>query len=541
MERSDAELVAESLAGNREAFARIVETYQSLVCSLAYSGTGSLSQSEDLAQETFLIAWRELRQLREPEKLRSWLCSIARSVISNALRRQVREPAHAAQPLELADNAAVPSPSPSEAAIQREEETILWRSLEKIPATYREPLILFYREQESVASVAAKLQLSEDNVRQRLSRGRKLLTDEVAVFVEGLLKRSTPGKAFTVAVVASLPAFTGTTSAAAMGATAGKSVAAAKAAASIGLAGAISGPLLGLLGGWLGAQISLENTASPRERKFVVKMAWITLALAGVFCLGVGAFAFAVRFWWNSHPLPIALGFIGALLAYGAALTTLVLWANRAQQRIRAEESAKAAPGTQPPDRSEFLAPFSCASYEYRSRQKLLGLPLIHVSLGMRPEGRRLPAKGWIAIGEIAYGAFLGLGSQFAVAPISLAGGAAVGGLALGGGAAAGALAVGGGLAAGVFAVGGCAVGWMAALGGLAVARHVALGGAALAARTNDLSAFGAFLPVLHAVKRVAIVAGLFLNVAMVVAMFWLLNRMRAQRSRRGPTRESKG
>ena len=46
---NDAELVAASLAGNRDAFGQIVARYQSLVCSLAYSAMGSLGQSEDLA------------------------------------------------------------------------------------------------------------------------------------------------------------------------------------------------------------------------------------------------------------------------------------------------------------------------------------------------------------------------------------------------------------------------------------------------------------------------------------------------------------
>ena len=55
-------------------------------------------------------------------------------------------------------------------AISREEEAILWRSLERIPKNYREPLILFYREHESVERVAQVLELSEDAVRQRLSR-----------------------------------------------------------------------------------------------------------------------------------------------------------------------------------------------------------------------------------------------------------------------------------------------------------------------------------------------------------------------------------
>ena len=83
---ADAELVSASLAGNREAFGYIVSRYQSLVCSLAYSATGSLSQSEDLAQETFFAAWKHLGDLREPAKLRAWLCGIARNHINNFLR-----------------------------------------------------------------------------------------------------------------------------------------------------------------------------------------------------------------------------------------------------------------------------------------------------------------------------------------------------------------------------------------------------------------------------------------------------------------------
>ena len=50
VEPNDAELVADSLNGSRDAFRRIVERYQTLICSLAYSATGNVSRSEDMAQ-----------------------------------------------------------------------------------------------------------------------------------------------------------------------------------------------------------------------------------------------------------------------------------------------------------------------------------------------------------------------------------------------------------------------------------------------------------------------------------------------------------
>ena len=114
--------------------------------------------------------------------------------------------------------------------MSREEEAILWRSLERIPETYREPLVLFYRERQSVERVAEALELTQDAVKQRLSRGRKLLQEQVLAFVEGALEQTSPGKAFTLGVLAALPVMTTSAKAAAVGATAAKGSAAAKSA-----------------------------------------------------------------------------------------------------------------------------------------------------------------------------------------------------------------------------------------------------------------------------------------------------------------------
>src|SRR5262245_51074460 len=176
---TDTELVGRTLEGDTDAFELIVSRYQSLICSLTYSATGSLGQSQDLAQETFITAWKHLRLLREREKLRAWLCGIARRLIGKALRRDGRQPVHAAAPLEIIQEPADAAPLPSEHVVTKEEEAILWRSLGCIPEIYREPLVLFYREHQSVETVATSLGLSEDAVRQRLSRGRKLLQEEV--------------------------------------------------------------------------------------------------------------------------------------------------------------------------------------------------------------------------------------------------------------------------------------------------------------------------------------------------------------------------
>lgn len=59
----------------------------------------------------------------------------------------------------------------------------MWSALERAPELYREPLVLCYREHRSVEHVAAALDLTEDAVKQRLARGRKILQERVLWFV----------------------------------------------------------------------------------------------------------------------------------------------------------------------------------------------------------------------------------------------------------------------------------------------------------------------------------------------------------------------
>lgn len=123
----------------------------------------------------------------------------------------------AAAPLDEAAETHAPEPLPVEHMVSKEDAGLLWRALERIPEIYREPLVLFYREHQSIEAVAEKLELSADNVKQRLSRGRKFLQEQVLAFVEGALSRTNPGKAFTDSVLASLPALAFSTKAATIG------------------------------------------------------------------------------------------------------------------------------------------------------------------------------------------------------------------------------------------------------------------------------------------------------------------------------------
>jgi RNA polymerase sigma factor (sigma-70 family) len=194
---TDAELLEASKRGEHAAFGTIVERYQNVVCAVSYSRTRDQALSEDVAQETFIAAWRQLDQLREPGRLRSWLCGIAKNLAAKAHKRKARE-----LPIEEPEIAS--RENPFEAVSEAQAERVVGEALERVPDTYRDVLVLYYREQKSIRDVARALEISEAAALQRLSRGRQCLADGVSSLVESSL-RALPRKSLVAGVLAALP------------------------------------------------------------------------------------------------------------------------------------------------------------------------------------------------------------------------------------------------------------------------------------------------------------------------------------------------
>jgi len=329
------ELLRACRAGDKDAFGQIVRQYQGVICALTYSGTGDVAVSEDLAQETFIRAWQALRQLRDFDKFGPWLCKIARNLVRKSLKKNHQDVADAAQSLD-ALHLEVPAtqPGPLQACINKEQQALVWSALQRIPDTYREPIVLFYRQNQSVSQVAAALSLSEDAARQRLSRGRKLLKAELACLLEDFLNATAPNKAFTAAVVAALPPLAGQTVGAAIAAAVAKAAPAAKAAGFFSILGAILGPLLGMVGAIIGIRAGIAAARSPRERAFMKKTAWLTMTYV-LACFGL---LFTLRRLFPPTPgafwLPLAAWF----LVFFAGVLTLVITTERRRRQIQVQD-----------------------------------------------------------------------------------------------------------------------------------------------------------------------------------------------------------
>ncbi len=198
---SDGELIAASRRGERAAFGKLVARYQDVVCTVSYSTTGDWPLSEDVAQDTFIAAWRQLGQLRETARLRPWLCGIARNLARKARKRGARERGH--EPAD--DELPAPSGTPFEHTARAETEQVVRDALARIPDGYREALVLFYREGCSVREVADALGISEPAALQRLTRGRRHLADGVTDLVERSLRAPRRTRYLVGGVLAALP------------------------------------------------------------------------------------------------------------------------------------------------------------------------------------------------------------------------------------------------------------------------------------------------------------------------------------------------
>lgn len=322
---TDAELIQQSISGDEAAYGQMVQRYQSLVCSVAYNRCGDLAMSEDLAQEAFIQAWKKLADLNDANKFKSWICTIVRNLASRSREKSDRNVATDAAQLDSVAEPASAANDPSARAISAEQEQLAWKALAEIPENYREPMILFYREEQSVARVASALEISPDAVKQRLSRGRKFLHEQLVATVETTLENSKPSHAFKSAVLVGLSSIKAKTATAGVA----TSVAAKSAAASTGLGGTFLLTISHLpIIAWL-LRTGLAECRSEREREIMVRhiVVW-TLGL-----IPMAAIMFATISWQLTIEPPALRSLIrpGIMALY---MIPMILSSRRMEKRI---------------------------------------------------------------------------------------------------------------------------------------------------------------------------------------------------------------
>jgi RNA polymerase sigma-70 factor (ECF subfamily) len=173
------ELVARAQRGDRGAFEELVRCTGQMVFARVVLETGDPRRAEDLVQETYLIAFRSIRQLRDVATFRGWLLRIAQNACIDAHRRESRArrspPPQA--PSEVLENVAAPArPDGPGRSESRDRVLAILRSL---PEDYRLPLTLRYLGGADYESIRLQLGLTPGSLRGLLNRGLQLLRAEL--------------------------------------------------------------------------------------------------------------------------------------------------------------------------------------------------------------------------------------------------------------------------------------------------------------------------------------------------------------------------
>jgi RNA polymerase sigma-70 factor (ECF subfamily) len=141
--RTDAELVGASLAGDREAFDLIVERHRRNVYQLCYRFVGNQDDAADLAQDVFVRAFRGLKNFKGEASLGTWLYRIGVNVCLNRLAAKVPA-SESLEPLFLANDEriAAPGESAAEAVLRAERARRVRAAIAQLPKKQRATLIL---------------------------------------------------------------------------------------------------------------------------------------------------------------------------------------------------------------------------------------------------------------------------------------------------------------------------------------------------------------------------------------------------------------
>jgi RNA polymerase sigma-70 factor, ECF subfamily len=167
---ADAEAVARVLAGETVAFEQIVRRWQGPLVNMAWRYTRDRGRAEDMAQEAFLKAWRNLAQWRGDAAFSSWLFALAANVYRTQLKRY---PAPMAAMDEVAEPASLRGLDTALDAVARRER--VRRAVLALPEKYRDALVLYYFHEMDLAAAAHTLGVNEGTLKAQLARGRDQL------------------------------------------------------------------------------------------------------------------------------------------------------------------------------------------------------------------------------------------------------------------------------------------------------------------------------------------------------------------------------
>jgi RNA polymerase sigma-70 factor (ECF subfamily) len=170
--------VRRARAGDRAAFAALVDRYWERLRRWLFALTGNEHLAEDLAQEAFTRAWVALPGLAAEVRFQPWLFRIARNCLIDG-RRGPR----GVEPRRLPEQIQGRSEGPLGELLERESLQALREALAKMPEPFRAAYLLWTQEDLPYGEIAAVLAVSEETARWRVFKARRFLVNELRPYL----------------------------------------------------------------------------------------------------------------------------------------------------------------------------------------------------------------------------------------------------------------------------------------------------------------------------------------------------------------------
>ena len=181
---SDAKLVQSARSGDEKAFETLVEKNRVRIYTTISGFIGNLQDREDIAQETFINAYRNLHQLSKPERFGSWLDAIA----LNQCRDWMRKNRVQTVPIdEVEENLPNSDDSPEHRSVEAENRRIIAQAIETLPQTERQIARAHYLEDASHDELVSRHGISYQSVSARLFRAKRKLVRRLRHVLGGIL------------------------------------------------------------------------------------------------------------------------------------------------------------------------------------------------------------------------------------------------------------------------------------------------------------------------------------------------------------------
>jgi RNA polymerase sigma-70 factor (ECF subfamily) len=162
--------------GDKAAFGKLIEAYQTPVYNLAYRMLNNSGEAEEAAQEAFIRAYTRLDSYKPAHKFSTWMLSITSNYCIDLIRKRralllsIDEPLPAHPALQ-----SEKSKGPESQMVMSEQQEMVQELLQELPEDYRQTVVLRYWYEMSYDEIAEVMNTTVSAIKSRLFRARRLL------------------------------------------------------------------------------------------------------------------------------------------------------------------------------------------------------------------------------------------------------------------------------------------------------------------------------------------------------------------------------